>query len=286
MSTQRYELDYQDPGQDFKLLYISHSKCENDWHSLSHSHYYAEVFYIMEGKGFFRVDSRQFPIHPGDLVVINPYTPHTELSFAENPLAYIVLGIDGVQFRTSDGQEQPCFFLTGEQTCSDYRFYMESILRECEERQECYQEVCSGLTQTLLALLRRHLSRRSLSLGRAKVTSECARIQQYMDDHFAENITLDTLAALTHMNKHYLVHAFNKEIGCSPISYLLARRITESKRLLETSDYPVSEVGLVMGFSSASYFSQRFKKAVGVTPQEYRRAIRTQLAVRGTATEK
>lgn len=286
MSTQRYELDYQGPGQDFKLLYISRSKCENDWHSLTHSHYCAEVFYILEGKGFFRVDSRQLPIHPGDLVVINPYTLHTELSFAENPLAYIVLGIDGVQFRAPDGQEQPCFFLTGEQTCGEYRFYMESILRECEERQECYLEVCSGLAQTLLVLLRRHLSRRSLSLSRARVTSECARIQQYMDDHFTENITLDTLAALTHMNKHYLVHAFNKEIGCSPISYLLARRITESKRLLETSDHPVSEVGLVLGFSSASYFSQRFKKAVGVTPQEYRRMIRTQLAVNQTAAER
>lgn len=55
--------------------------------------------------------------------------------------------------------------------------------------------------------------------------------------------------------------------------------IRPGAHLLETSDHPVSEIGLVLGFSSAGYFSQRFKKAVGVTPQEYHRTVRVQLSV-------
>ena len=277
MSIQRYDLDYQGSGQDFKLLYISRSKCENDWHSLPHSHYCAELFYIMSGKGFFRVESQQFPIHPGDLVVVNPCVLHTELSFVDNPLEYIVMGIDGVQFQRSDSRERRFFHLPDSEIRDDCRFYMETILRECADRHEDYLEVCAGLTQVFLVLLRR-LSHRRLSVSRSKSTSECARVKQYMDEHFAEDISLDTLAALSHMNKHYLVHAFNKEVGCSPISYLLARRISESKHLLENSSDSVSQLSLRLGFSSPSYFSQRFKKAVGITPLEYRRAVRSQTA--------
>ena len=277
MSIQRYDLDHQESGQDFKLLYISRSKCENDWHSLPHFHCCAELFYIMSGKGFFRVESQQFPVHPGDLVVVNPGVLHTELSFADNPLEYIVMGIDGVQLQQDDSRERRFFHLPVSETGDDYRFYMETILRESANRNEEYLEVCAGLTQVFLILLRR-LSHRRLSVSRARSTSECARVKQYMDEHFAEDISLDTLAALSHMNKHYLVHAFNKEVGCSPISYLLARRIAESKHLLENSDDSVSQVGLRLGFSSPSYFSQRFKKAVGITPLEYRRAVRSQTA--------
>ena len=277
MSTERYDLDCQGFGQDFKLLYISRSRCENDWHSLPHSHSFAELFYIMDGKGFFRVESQQFPVHPGDLVVVNPSVLHTELSFVDNPLEYIVMGIDGAQFQQSDSQERRFFHLSDSESRDGYRFYMETILRESANRQEDYLEVCAGLTQVFLVLLRR-LSHRRLSVSRARSTSECARVKQYMDEHFAEDITLDTLAALSHMNKHYLVHAFNKEVGCSPISYLLARRIVESKHLLENSNESVNQVGLRLGFSSPSYFSQRFKKAVGVTPLEYRRMVRSQTA--------
>lgn len=278
MSIQQYDLDYQSSGRDFRLLYISRSKCENDWHSLPHSHHCAELFYIMSGKGFFRVESQQFPIHPGDLVVVNPSILHTELSFVDNPLEYIVMGIDGVQFQRSDSQERRFFHLSDPEIRDDCRFYMETILRECANRYEDYLEVCAGLTEVFLVLLRR-LSHRRLSVSRTRSTSECERVKQYMDEHFAETITLDTLATLSHMNKHYLVHTFNKEVGCSPISYLLARRIVESKHLLENSDDSVSQLSQRLGFSSPSYFSQRFKKAVGITPLEYRRAVRSQTAI-------
>lgn len=274
MGIQRYDIEYQEAGQDFRLLYISHSKCENDWHSLLHSHYCAEIFYVLSGKGFFRMESQDLPLHPGDLVVVNPYTMHTELSFASNPLEYIVMGIEGVQFQAPGGAEQRLFHLQGQPQEPDYRFYPEAILRECEERQENYLEVCAGLARVFLILLRRRIAQRSLVLDETRTSLECARVKQYMDEHFQEDITLDTLAEISHMSKHYLAHAFNKEIGCSPISYLLAHRIAESKHLLENSDYTVSQISAITGFSSPSYFSQRFKKLVGKTPLEYRQAVR------------
>ena len=274
MSTQRYDLNGQSFGQDCRLLYISRDKFENDWLSLPHTHYCAEIFYILGGKGFFRVESQQFPLHPGDLVVVNPDILHTELSFVENPLEYIVMGIDGVQFQGTGGEEGRYFHLTADRLEGNCRFYLESILSECDGHREGYLEVCAGLAQAFLALLRRHIAQRGLSPNRTRSNSECARVKRYMDEHYSENITPDTLAAQTHISKHYLVHAFNKEVGCSPISYLLARRIAEGKHLLENSNYSVSQISLSLGFSSPSYFTQRFKKAVGLSPLEYRWSVR------------
>lgn len=277
MSTQRYDLNGQRFGQDCRLLYISRDKFENDWLSLPHTHYCAEVFGILGGKGFFRVESQQFPLRPGDLVIVNPYTLHTELSFVDSPLEYIVMGIEGVWFQDAGSAEEERYFhLTADRLEGDYQFYLESILRECEGRREGFLDVCAGLAQAFLALLRRQIAQRSLSPNRTRSNSECARIKRYMDEHYSENITLDALAAQAHISKHYLIHAFNKEVGCSPISYLLARRIAEGKHLLETFDLSVRQISLSLGFSSPSYFTQRFKKAVGLSPMEYRSLVRSQ----------
>ena len=82
------------------------------------------------------------------------------------------------------------------------------------------------------------------------------------------------LASLSHMNKYYLVHAFTKCIGISPITYLLQKRIQEGKSLLESTSYSISQISAALGFSSQSYFSQAFKKATGKTPVQYRNAFK------------
>ena len=67
------------------------------------------------------------------------------------------------------------------------------------------------------------------------------------------------------------MHVFNREMGCSPISYLIERRISESKRLLAATRIPVQQISRQLGFSSPSYFSQSFRRATGVSPAEFRR---------------
>src|SRR5699024_3394180 len=86
-----------------------------------------------------------------------------------------------------------------------------------------------------------------------------------------ESITLDQLAELAHINKYYLVHAFRKAYGTSPINYLISRRIQESRFLLTNSNHSLSQIARILGFSSLSYFSQSFHRTEGVSPMEYRK---------------
>ena len=273
MGMRRYDLNPAG-GAGPRLNYVARSRDEGDWHSLLHAHDCAEIFCVLDGGGWVQVDAERAPVRAGDLLLINPHIPHTEQSNARERMEYLVAGIDGMRFESSDGGEGR-FFRLRDAAEGGYRFYLEELFRECEERQEGWMEVCADLTQVLLLLLRRELSPRSATPSRSKTGSECARARQYMDEHYAEPLRLDELARLTHMSKHYLVHAFGRETGMSPIRYLLARRIEESKRLLEKSDSPVGQIGMSVGFSSLSYFSQRFKEATGMTPSEYRDSTRT-----------
>ena len=103
---------------------------------------------------------------------------------------------------------------------------------------------------------------------------ECTEIKRYLDTNYREDISLDLLAELAHLNKYYLAHTFQREYGISPITYLNRRRIEESKYMLGNTGYSLAQISELMGFSSPSYFSQCFRKAEGLTPNEYRRQVR------------
>ena len=86
-----------------------------------------------------------------------------------------------------------------------------------------------------------------------------------------EEITLSQLSDLVHINKYYLVHTFSREYGVSPISYLISRRLQESKYLLSRTNHSLSQISHMLGFSSPSYFSQSFRRAEKMSPLEYRK---------------
>ena len=107
-----------------------------------------------------------------------------------------------------------------------------------------------------------------------RASKECELIRRYIDNHFKEDLTLDYLARLAHLNKYYLSHSFRREFGTSPINYLISRRVEESRFLLRKTDHSLSLIAEILGFSSLSYFSQCFRRAEGISPTEYRKQNR------------
>ena len=104
---------------------------------------------------------------------------------------------------------------------------------------------------------------------------EVSRIKEYIDTNYFENITLDSLANQTNLNKFYISHLFKDALGISPINYLNSKRLSVCKTLLKTSSLSISEISETVGFSSQSYFTQTFKKFTNMTPNQYRRLHQT-----------
>ena len=276
MSTDRFDISYAPaPREAFRLLYISKSRFGGDWNSTAHTHACTELFYCLSGEGQFYISGQLYPVRPDDLVIVNPQVEHTELSLNAAPLEYVVLGISGIEvlFGKSD---DPYAILN----CKDQRerlcTLLHMLLAEADHSLDGYETVCQDLLEVLLIWLVR-TSTLSLQLQKSPARSdnrECAEIKRYIDTNYREDISLDKLAALAHLNKYYLAHAFHKEYGVSPITYLSRRRIEESKYLLGNTGHTLAQVSELLGFSSPSYFSQCFRKAEGISPNEYRRQVR------------
>ena len=90
--------------------------------------------------------------------------------------------------------------------------------------------------------------------------SECAQIKDYIDHHYSEEVTLDDLySRLSSLNKYYLSHIFSKScMELPPINYLLIVYLKQ-QRAFENTDYSITHIAHMTGFSSANYFSQSFK---------------------------
>ncbi|WP_026495492.1 response regulator transcription factor [Butyrivibrio sp. WCD3002] len=97
-----------------------------------------------------------------------------------------------------------------------------------------------------------------------------ARISQYVEEHFREQIGRDEIAEQLHYSKNYLSRIFSSRLGISVREYINGYRIEEAKRILLTTDVPVGDIALDVGFDSMTYFSTIFKKVTGETPSQYR----------------
>ncbi len=255
-----------------RLNYIAQARYSQEWNSNLHTHSCAELFFITDGHGRFRTQYEDIPVAIHDMIFVNANVLHTELSQADSPLMYIVLGVEGLEaIAGADGYSMLHIHTGWKELAS----CLNLMLQESYEALPGHEEVCHSLLEVALVLLGRQ---KDLSFSGETAASrssrECELVRRYIDNHFKENLTLDQLAQLAHLNKYYLAHAFRAEFGTSPINYLISRRIEESRFLLRETDHTLSLISQMLGFSSLSYFSQCFRRVEGVSPMEYRKKNR------------
>ena len=266
---------------DFELLYISKSEYGNDWHSTAHCHPFTEIFFITQGQGIMEIDGVDLSIKEGDLIIINPNCPHTEKSSqnTRDYLKYIVFGINNLsltnktssKFDSENIESNLYKILNFNHDKNELLYFLNNLIREVEEKKKNYELACKSiLTLFIIYISRNAESTLIITNNPEKLNLECIKIKNFLDSHYPENITLDTLSTLSYINKFHLVHLFTKQMGISPINYLITKRIEESKNLLTTTNYSIRDICTIVGFSNSSYFSQMFKKVVGYSPREYK----------------
>ena len=260
------------PGGSPRLAYVSRAQYSPEWNSSLHTHGCAELFFITGGHGRFRTQQEDIPVTIRDVVIVNANVPHTEVSQLESPLEYTVLGVEGLgTLAGAEGYSMVHLHTDWEELMGCLRM----MLQEAAQAQPGYERVCRNLMDVVLIRLSRQgdIALSGEAAG-PRSSRECGLVRRYIDNHFKENLTLDQLAGLAHLNKYYLAHTFQREFGVSPINYLISRRIEESRFLLRETDHSISQIAQILGFSSLSYFSQSFRRLEGVSPVEYRRRRR------------
>lgn len=110
-----------------------------------------------------------------------------------------------------------------------------------------------------------------LSNRREQYSDTVWKIREYIEENYAQSITLEEIANYVHMNKSYISYLFKKEMGENISEYLLSIRLEKAQNMLRNSKKSIQETANEVGFSELAYFSKVFKKKVGMSPLEFRK---------------
>ena len=106
----------------------------------------------------------------------------------------------------------------------------------------------------------------------AGTKAELARkLRSWIEDHYTEKFSLETIAEAQHMDKNYLLRVFKEVNGTTMLHYHNRVRCEHASQLLTQSDLSVSGVGEAVGYKTASHFTRIYKQVTGSTPIEYRK---------------
>jgi AraC family transcriptional regulator len=110
-------------------------------------------------------------------------------------------------------------------------------------------------------------SRHRLDDGRLR------RVLAYIEEHLAEDIAVADLANVACLSIFHFTRAFAAATGVPPHRYVSQRRLESAKAMIATGRTSLSEIAHGCRFSSQSSFTRAFRRATGMTPAEYRRAL-------------
>ena len=252
-----------------------------------HWHAELEIVVIKKGTGLISVDFEKRTVSSGDIVFIRPGQLHSiEQNGArkmeyENIILKPELLISGEadlcarQFITPlmKGELRCVTFLTpavpGYPEISDCISRIDHL---CEKRPDGYQLAVKGFLFQLVFLLLSHRQKKSTSPAlQTKSLEKIKTILKYVEEHYADHITIDDMAAITFYSKSHFMKFFKAHMGTGFIEYLNDYRLTIAERLLRTSDATVLEIAEKSGFDNLSYFNRMFKRKYGQSPGKQRK---------------
>jgi two-component system response regulator YesN len=110
--------------------------------------------------------------------------------------------------------------------------------------------------------------------SRRKYSRHLARAMEYIAEHYADDITLHSVADAVYISEFYLSHLFRKEMDTTFSDYVSRVRIDKAKTILKkVLDIRIQELSDIVGFNDANYFTKSFRKLTGQSPREYQSAF-------------
>lgn len=257
---------------EFGKISYTHSKITVEKEKLNdnHCHDKFEILYVIDGKGRFILEGREYPIRPRTLIVIPPLEYH-----------YINL-VPGSAY------DRCVIHFTEAELVPECREYLLHFEKKELERADFYiteinSEPAVSLFEQLDFLGSMSEKDRSVSLrllvsqlilllsvtGGDKVTPSedelGARVIKYLNEHIERDVSLDKLAKRFFVSKYYLCRAFKKYNGISVHGYINKKRIMLAKQLIESGE-TASGAAYKVGFGDYSAFYRAYIKIVGKSP--------------------
>lgn len=231
--------------------------------------YEIELYYDDEGSCI--INGVEYPIHRGQLLISRPgdrrssnfpYKCQHLHFYTDNPVFHAVLNNMDVMTNVDD-------FETYSQQMQQIELYFYA-----NDPFAKYAAI-SELIRFIQMLRQHYLYTRQKDMSPSD-RSIITMALQYIEANYSDNLIVEDIAAICHVSSSYLYKLFARQLGVSPHDILMERRLTEAKRLLANEHISINSIAMLCGFSSASYFSDCFKRKTGFSPTVFRKEKRYQ----------
>lgn len=252
-----------------QILWVSRANALPGTIVKSHTHPYFHMFYIASGACRMVIGDDIYLLGPGQSLLVPCHQEHAYSNEGDVPIDFLEIKfslphtapLTGSGVRVSDS---PLVGMLFEQVLKEYS----SLGSLADESAATY------LSALLYALDEKERSQKPpFRYIDTSSYSELARqVIRYLEEHYAENVLLDSLSEALGYNKSYLCVAFKKNTKFTILDCLNTIRIRRAAELLVYSEHSLTQVAEMCGFASASNFNRVFLKYVGITPGQCRRA--------------
>ncbi|HJC62394.1 MAG TPA: AraC family transcriptional regulator [Candidatus Blautia merdavium] len=222
-----------------------------------------------EGMGKIFIQGKEYPLHPGEGVLIAPFIRHAYSGDEQWRTAFFTLTgtIESSIARILDNRQ--VIFVDKDQGAK-IRELIGKIVKKYENPPLDAKELSIDCYTLLMQFVNGVYSH---SLAEDPLYKRYVEpVLKEMELHYAEQISIQELSEKVYVTPQYLSRLFRRFLGCSAYEYLTVYRINKAKEfLLCAPRVEVQEISARVGFLDASHFTAMFKKMAGVTPLEFRR---------------
>lgn len=241
---------------------------------------------MLRGKKIMHLfDDPGFDYLPGETVIV-PSNVEMKIDFPEasvqNPTQCLALAIDHnkindtlVYLNERYPKEDDVWKLNHE----NYFFYnntelattINKLIRECMSYSITKDALVDLALQELLVRIIQTQTIQRIDNNATTLDTDSAvyTITEYIRSNITRNFSIKELSDMACMSTTSFYRFFKRELGMSPIEFILNEKIKQAKTLLKTSGIQINEVCFMSGFDDCNYFIRLFKKYEGITPKQY-----------------
>ena len=225
------------------------------------------LFYVSRGSERFFLDGAAYDAGEGDFIFFRPREPQEHVCLSEKTAEFYYVHFCAPEDFDLFGFETSRIYSS--KPSSTVKDIFENIISELQSKKQGYGKICASKLFSIIAELSRREAKES-DPNRA-YADRIAFVIQIMNREYAENHTLEDYAAMCKMSKFHFLRIFKEITGTSPVEYKNNIRMEHALEFLEDGTTPVGEIAAQVGFSSAAYFCDAFKKKYGISPTAYKK---------------
>lgn len=274
----QHELIIPNEGLPFKIFLFEGGR--GNYIREKHWHTSIEIFAVLEGELLFYINNEKYPLHAGELLIVNANEIHSVNALKENKTAVIQIPLR--QFENYFTAQQFIRFEGGihretdSENPSDRRLIslVQRLYNVYTERRNGYDFRTISLYYELLYLMvtqYRVTEVEEKELRHNRRLSSLSRITTYMREHYREDLKLSDLAETFGYSDAYLSRMFREYAKVNFKTYLQDIRMAYACRDLLNTDHTIGQIAMDNGFCSSRGFAKDFKKRYGILPSQIER---------------